>query len=217
MGDFSGFSHIIFDLDGVLLDTEPLYTRATQQVIAPFGKVFDWSVKSAMMGRDAWTSARHLIEKLELPLTPEEYLSQKEPLLLASFPDCEAIPGAETLVAHLKARGLKLAVATSSSTPYYRLKITRHAWFSSFDAVVCADHPEVKQLKPAPDIFLVAARELGARPEQCLVVEDSLAGVAAARAAGMQVIALPDANMDSSAFAAARRVVRSYAELDLGD
>ena len=217
MGDFSGFSHIIFDLDGVLLDTEPLYTRATQEVIAPFGKVFDWSVKSGMMGRDALTSARHLIEKLELPLTPEEYLSQKEPFLLASFPDSEAIPGAEALVAALKDRGLKLAVATSSSTEYFRLKIGRHAWFTSFDAVVCADHPEVKQLKPAPDIFLVAARELGARPEECLVIEDSLAGVKAACAAGMQVIAVPDVNLEVTDFAAARRVIRSYAELDLSD
>ncbi len=217
MGDFSGFSHIIFDLDGVLLDTEPLYTRATQEVISPYGKVFDWSVKSKMMGRDALTSARHLIHELNLPLSPEEYLARKEPLLLSFFPESSEIPGAEALVNELTRAGKKLAVATSSSTRYFELKTRRHAWFELFECVICSDHPDVRELKPAPDIFLVAARELGARVEDCLVVEDSPAGVQAALAAGIEVIALPDPNMTPEAYASARRVIRSYADLDLSD
>lgn len=81
--------------------------------------------------------------------------------------------------------------------------------------VVCADHAEVKRLKPAPDIFLVAQKALGAKPETCLVVEDSLAGVSAALAAGLEVLALADPRLPESAFSGARRVIRSYAELDL--
>lgn len=215
MGDFTGFTHVIFDLDGVLLDTEPFYTRATEQVVAPYGKVFDYSVKAQLMGRDALTSARTLVSALDLPITPEEYLAQKEPLLAAMFPEAAEIPGAADLVRYLHACGLRLAVATSSSTPHFRLKTAHHAWFDRFDVVVCSDHPQVKQLKPAPDIFLVAREALGAKPESCLVVEDSLAGVSAALAAGLSVLALADRRLPDSAFSGARRVVRSYAELDL--
>lgn len=215
MGDFSGFTHVIFDLDGVLLDTEPFYTRATQAVVAPFGKTFDWSVKAQLMGRDALTSARTLVAALDLPISAEEYLARKEPLLCSMFPEAAEMPGAARLVQSLHARGFKLAVATSSSTQHFRLKTGRHAWFDAFDVVVCGDHPGVKQLKPAPDIFLVAREALGAAPDTCLVVEDSLAGVAAALAAGMQVLALAAPELAESAFDGARRVVRSYAELDL--
>lgn len=215
VGDFTGFTHVIFDLDGVLLDTEPFYTRATEQIVAPYGKVFDYSVKAQLMGRDALTSARTLVEALELPITPEEYLALKEPLLAAMFPEATEVPGAAELVRHLHARGVRLAVATSSSTPHFRLKTAHHAWFDCFDVVVCADHTEVKRLKPAPDIFLVAQKALGAKPETCLVVEDSLAGVSAALAAGLEVLALADPRLPESAFSGARRVIRSYSELDL--
>lgn len=217
MGDFTGFSHVIFDLDGVLLDTEPLYTRATQEVVAPFGKVFDWSVKAQLMGRDALTSARTLVLALDLPISAEEYLARKEPLLSALFPSAVEMPGASGCVKALRERGVNLAVATSSSSEHYRLKTERHSWFELFDAVVCSDHEGVKRLKPAPDIFLVAAQKLGAAPDQCLVIEDSLAGVAAALAAGMQVLAFPDPQMNDEAYPSARRIFRSYADLDWSD
>lgn len=217
MGDFTGFSHVIFDLDGVLLDTEPLYTKATQEVVAPFGKVFDWSVKAQLMGRDALTSARTLVSALQLPISAEEYLARKEPLLTALFPSAGEMPGASRCVKALQQRGVGLAVATSSSSEHFRLKTQRHTWFELFDAVVCSDHEGVERLKPAPDIFLVAARKLRAEPERCLVIEDSLAGVAAAQAAGMQVLAFPDAQMADESYSGARRIFRSYDELDWGD
>jgi pseudouridine-5'-monophosphatase len=215
VGDFTGFTHVIFDLDGVLLDTEPLYTRATEQIVAPFGKVFDWSVKARLMGRDALTSARTLVNALDLPMTPQEYLDRQAPVLDALLREAAEIPGAADLVDALRRRGLRLAVATSSTTPRFRMKTAHHEWFDRFDVVVCSDDPRVKQPKPAPDIFLVAREALGARAETCLVIEDSLAGVASALAAGMQVLALADARLPESAFRGARRVLRSYSELDM--
>jgi pseudouridine 5'-phosphatase len=210
-------SHIIFDLDGVLLDTEPLYTRATQEVVGEFGKVFDWSVKGDMIGRSALDGARTLIAALGIPLAPEEYLRRRKPLLEALFTEAEPIPGARELCEALGAAGVPLAVATSSDAHQLRLKTDRHAWFSLFSTVVCGDDPRVSALKPAPDIFLVTARELGVDPEHCLVFEDSLAGVAAARAAGMQVVALPDAAMDARRYTDADLVIGSFAELSLVD
>lgn len=210
-------THVIFDLDGVLLDTEPLYTRATQAIVGEFGKVFDWSVKGDMIGRSALDGARHLIASLDIPLTPEEYLRRRKPLLDELFAGAEPIAGAPELVEELHRLSIPLAVATSSDTRQYRLKTGRHAWFSRFGHVVCGDDPRIEKLKPAPDIFLVAADVLAARPEDCLVFEDSLAGVTAARAAGMQVVAVPDPNMDASRYTEAHLVLKSYAELSLAD
>lgn len=71
----SNVTHLVYDMDGLLLDTEPFYTKATQIIAGKYGKVFDWSVKSQMIGKRASDSARLLVESLELPLTPAEYLS----------------------------------------------------------------------------------------------------------------------------------------------
>jgi pseudouridine-5'-monophosphatase len=210
-------SHVIFDLDGVLLDSEPIYTEATRQVISPFGKVFDWSIKGDMIGRSSLEGARHLIRALDLPLSPEEYLRRRRPLLEGLFRQVTEIPGARRFVESLKARGVPVAVATSSEAALYRLKTARHAWFELFSVIVCGDDPRISRLKPAPDVFLVTARELGAAPERCLVFEDSLAGVSAARAAGMQVVALPDPAMDRRRYGEADLVIGGYDELTPAD
>src|SRR6185503_4824146 len=91
-------THVIFDLDGVLLDTEPLYTRATQEIVGEYGKVFDWSVKADMIGRSAIDGARYMIAALEVPIAPEEYLRRRKPILDALFPTAEEIRGARSFV-----------------------------------------------------------------------------------------------------------------------
>lgn len=192
-------SAVIFDLDGVLLDTEPLYTQGIQEVVGAFGKVYDWSIKRDMMGRSDLEGARLLLSRLALPLSEVEYLSRREPILERLFRNAPAMPGAAELVAALTRLSVPMAVATSSRARLYQLKIQRHQWFESFDTVVCGDDPEVTALKPDPQIFLVAAARLGIVPERCVVIEDSPAGVLAARRAGMQVIALPDPGLGSAA------------------
>jgi pseudouridine-5'-monophosphatase len=209
----SAFSHVIFDLDGVLLDTEKLYTQATQTVVAEYGKTFDWALKSQMMGRHELDAARLLVATLALPISAEEYLRVQRPIAEALFLTASELPGAEAFVDTLSERGFGLAVGTSSASRLFQLKTAHHAWFSRFSAVICGDHPDVRELKPAPDIFLAAARAVGAVPKRCLVVEDSPAGVSAARAAGMRVVAIPDAALPSARFAEADLTVRSYAEL----
>jgi pseudouridine-5'-monophosphatase len=208
-------THVVFDLDGVLLDTEPLYTRATQEVVSEWGKTFDWAVKQEMMGRDERESAQHLVDALELPISAAEYLSRQLPKAEALFPTVDEKPGAEQFARELHRRGVAMAVATSGVRRVTDLKLQRHGWFEVFGAIVCGDDPRVQRPKPAPDIFLVAAATLGADPADCLVFEDSLAGVRAALAAGMLVVAMPDPNVDSSRFRDAHLVVGGYDELDL--
>jgi len=127
------------------------------------------------------------------------------------------MPGAESFVRALSMRGIPMAVATSTERPLYEIKVTSHEWFSLFRAVVCGDDPSVFARKPAPDIFLAAARALGAAPEQCVVIEDSPAGVEAALAAGMRVIAMPHPAMCPHACSGAHRVVSGWEEMSVSD
>lgn len=205
-------------MDGVLLDTERFYTEVTQAIVGRWGRVFDWSVKGNMIGRPARDSACYLVETLALPITPDEYLREREAMLESRFPESLPMPGARELTASLAAQGVAQAVATSSGRRLFDLKTTSHReWFRIFAAVVLGDDPRVARGKPAPDIFLLAATELGAEPGACVVIEDAPAGVAAARAAGMQVVAVPDPGMRRDAFADADLVVGSLAELSAAD
>lgn len=208
-------THVIFDMDGTLLDTEPVYTIATQEILAKYGKTYDWALKSRMMGQKAIDAARLLVEETKIPLTPEEYLALREPRQNELFACAPALPGAVELVAHLKLNNIPQAVATSSHLVVFKIKTTNHSWFSSFDHIVVGDDPQVKQGKPSPDIFLEVAKRWGVTdPKHVLVFEDAPSGVAAALAAGMHVVAVPDKNMDPAKFSNADQVLSSLCEFN---
>jgi pseudouridine-5'-monophosphatase len=208
-------THIIYDLDGLLLDTEPFYTKANEAVASRYGKVFNWSVKSKMIGLRAEDSAKAMIESLQLPLTVPAYLEERERLLEELFPQAEPMAGAVDLTRHLHKHGIPQAVATSSNLFYYQLKTTKHKqWFSIFQVLVTGDDPDIKRGKPAPDAFLLAAQRLQADPRHCLVFEDSPFGIEAACEAGMYAIAVPDPNMDLKHYAKAHQVLSSLNEFN---
>jgi pseudouridine 5'-phosphatase len=208
-------THVIYDMDGLLLDTEPFYTQATQAIVGRYGHIFDWSVKSRMIGQRAIDSARILVQALDLPIKPEEYLRERESMLAELFPNAQPMPGALRLTTHLARRGIPQAVASSSHRRDFDLKTTRHReWFACFQCVVLGDDADVKRGKPAPDIFLAAATRLGAQPENCLVLEDAPSGVAAAQAAGMSVVAVPNPGMSREAFGGANQILPSLESFD---
>lgn len=190
--------YCLFDMDGLLLDTERVYTEVTTEIVSRFGKTFEWSLKAKMMGLKEHDAAVLLVSELQIPMTPQQYLAERNALHAARFPSCKPLPGVERLVHHLKQHNIPIAVATSSHLEAFKLKtMNNESLFSLFDVIVTGDDPSIKRGKPAPDIFLEAGKRLlqldsfDSEDQQLtksfLVFEDAPSGVRAALNANMHV------------------------------
>ena len=208
-------THLIYDMDGLLLDTESLHERVNTEVARRYGKTFNKQIKIAIAGRPTLDSATILVEKLQLPLTAEEYLRERNQLLYPLYQTAQALPGAVELTQHLFEHQVPQAIASSSSHHHFAMKTANHQqWLQVFEQTTLGDDPEIAQGKPAPDIFLLAAKKLNTQPENCLVFEDSLAGMQAAIAACMSVVVVPDPVFERNLFSAADLVLNSLSEFE---
>ncbi|XP_075152259.1 pseudouridine 5'-phosphatase-like Gs1l isoform X1 [Haematobia irritans] len=195
--EYKKVTHCIFDMDGLLLDTEKLYTEATQRILDKFGgQKYTFDVKLSLMGVVHMDMCRKLVEIYKLPITPEEYSKLQKEINSQIMINSQLMPGAERLLRHLHKHNVPFCLATSSGQDMVEIKITRHQeLFKLFNHRVCGStDPEVKNGKPAPDIFLIAASRFPDKPQpaDCLVFEDAPNGVKAAHSAGMQVVMVPD-------------------------
>uniref|UniRef100_A0A2N9EEK9 glycerol-1-phosphatase n=1 Tax=Fagus sylvatica TaxID=28930 RepID=A0A2N9EEK9_FAGSY len=216
-------THVLFDMDGLLLDTEKYYTEVQEIILARYNKPFDWSLKAKMMGKKAIEAARVFVEEtgISKTLTAEDFLVEREAMLQKLFPDSELMPGASRLIGHLHAKGIPICLATGSHRRHFELKTQRHGeLFSLMHHVVLGDDPEVKQGKPSPDIFLAAAKRFEGGPvdpRKILVFEDAPSGVQAAKNAGMSAVMVPDPRLDSSYHDAADQVLSSLLDFNPSD
>jgi pseudouridine 5'-phosphatase len=204
---------IIFDLDGTLLDTEPLYSEATQKLLDPYEHTYSLELKRRCMGGDSRRSARLTIDEYGLPMTVDQYLAERETHLLKLFPASPEIPGAGHFVSTLVAKGLRIGLATSSHKHLCDIKLSNKDWKSAFHSIICGDNLAVKKGKPEPDIFLVCAAALELPAADCIAFEDSPTGIKAARAAGMQVVAVNSPYVEQGDLKNADTVIDSYKEL----
>lgn len=199
---------LLLDMDGVLVDTGPLHAVAWRELFAPFGVDFD----EQRYAREASGRPRDAVIRAVLGDRPdhEALMAAKAERFLAAVAreGVPVVPGARALIQRARSAGLPVAVATSSrlATP-----VLAHAGLDGlFDAVV--DRTQVAHGKPAPDLFLEAARRVGVGPDACLVVEDAAPGVQAAVAAGCAVVGL--ARDGGTQLGAAHRVVDHLDRID---
>jgi HAD superfamily hydrolase (TIGR01509 family) len=209
-------THVIFDMDGVLLNTEDIYYEVTNEILQRYGQTFEFNLRAEMMGRPALDAANILVDYTGIPMSAVEYLNERDVIHNERFTTCKPLPGVLTLVRHLKAKGIPMAVATSSTQVSFKYKTDHNQHlFQLFDVIVTTDHPNVKRGKPEPDIYLEAQRQLGIHKEillsskTALVFEDTIAGMRAALAAGMHVVLLPHPQLDKEETQMAHEVILS--------
>ena len=183
----------LFDLDGTLLDTEPIYDAIEQQIVNDYGngKIIEWKIRQQLLGSPPLINAKLLIENYDIKLTPDEFLKLRDKLLEEPFKKSKFKKGAKETTHKCKYElGLKTAIATSSSKHNFENK-TNHLkdWLNEdIDIIVTNDDKRIKEGKPAPDIFILSAKELGLQPQECIVFEDAPSGIQAAISAEIGII-----------------------------
>lgn len=204
---------VVFDLDGVLIETEEIWDEVRGDYIVRLGGRYDEEAQRAMMGMSSKEWSAYLAGDLGVPRTAEQVNADVVELMAASYREhLPLIDGAVEAVERLAAVFV-LGVASSSNRELIDLVLELSGLGQHFHATVSSE--EVPRGKPAPDVYLEACRRLGVEPAQAAAVEDSHSGIASAKAAGVRVIAIPNPSYPpgDEAMAQADLVLRSLAEL----
>jgi HAD superfamily hydrolase (TIGR01509 family) len=181
---------IVFDLDGVIVDSETVWDDARRQVVAAAGGSWPPDATRAMMGMSSPEWAAYLRDRLGVHRAVDEIIADVVAHVEQAYrTHLPLLPGAVETVQNL-ASAWPLGLASSSNRPVIELVLDASSLRACFDVTVSSE--EVARGKPAPDVYLEAARRLDARPEQCVAVEDSTNGIRAALAARLSVIAVPN-------------------------
>jgi HAD superfamily hydrolase (TIGR01509 family) len=204
---------VVFDLDGVLIQSEEVWDTVREQFTRERGGRYDAEIQRAMMGMSSTEWSRFLHDTAGIPDEPEEINAEVVRRMLAAYErDLPLIDGARDAVRRLAAE-FTLAVASSSNRPLIDAVLREAELEQHFDAIVSSE--ELARGKPAPDVYLEAARRLGVDPARCAAVEDSHGGIRSAKAAGMRVIAIPNPSYppDEESLAQADLTLDSLADL----
>jgi len=204
---------VVFDLDGVLLDTEQVWDEVREEYVRERGGRYDGDIQRAMMGMSSPEWSRFLHEKAGVPDPPDEINAEVVRRMVTRYREqLPLVPEAREAVERMAA-AWPLGLASSSNRPLIDAALELAGLARFFRATVSSE--EVARGKPAPDVYLEAARRLGVPAERCAAVEDSHSGIRSAKAAGMCVLAIPNPHYppDEDALAEADVVLTSIGEL----
>jgi HAD superfamily hydrolase (TIGR01509 family) len=210
----SSYEAVVFDMDGVLADSEPEYSAAMQEVLTPLGHSLMEQDERAVMGHSIEDTWAYLRGRFGLERDLGGLVAAYDATLMRRLGvPREPLPGVRELIAALRQRGVPIAVASSSLPTWIEALLGGLGLDGAFDALVSAamvEHP-----KPAPDVYIEAARRLGKAPERCIAVEDTPTGLASAKAAGMLAVQVRASSTAWPPLADADVVVESLREFDL--
>jgi HAD superfamily hydrolase (TIGR01509 family) len=189
--NFSMLSAVIFDLDGVLADSEPWWNQIDAKLLAEYGVIYRGEYHQNVVGVSYRLAVEFYKKAFGLSASTEEMMRRRGEIATEFFANRVGLfPNVKEVLKELRQMKLHFAVATSSVSASARPFLDRHQLTGFFEVIVTGE--EVERGKPAPDIYMFAAEKLGIPADKCLVVEDALPGVAAAKAAKMRVAAIPD-------------------------
>ena len=204
---------VLFDMDGVIVDSEPLWSEAEKRLLARRNLTYSPSLKAAMMGRDAKGAVGFLIEHYGLIESPGELIGERNQLIAELFKEhLKAIPGALEFVSSVITAGIVTGLVSSSPRLLMELALEKLGAAGLFALALSGD--QVTRGKPEPDIYITAAERLGVEPEHCLVIEDAPHGVTAAKRAGMFCLAITT-SVGVPELAMADKVVSGFEEVDI--
>ncbi|XP_017005505.2 pseudouridine-5'-phosphatase [Drosophila takahashii] len=210
-------THVIFDCDGTLIDSELVYLKTVQELLAPYGISYTKEDQALHMGMPANAFCQMVVRDFKLPTTPEKFLKQFEIIAEKYMGTVKLLPGVRDFILHLHEYRIPFCIATSSFREIFKVKARAFSdIFLAFHHVVCGDDPEIGagRGKPNPDIFLLAASRFNppADPKKCLIFEDAPVGLRGGIAAGSQVIMIPPAHVTKEQKKGASQVLKSMAE-----
>ncbi|HRQ39420.1 MAG TPA: HAD family phosphatase [Chloroflexota bacterium] len=203
---------IVFDMDGLMVDSEPLSRQAWDEFLRPYGGQISDAMQSQIIGLRADVSAPLIREAFNIPLSVPEIIAQRAAIYSRiRAQGVPVMPGLVELQAAIAARNIPWAVASSSGCRHVQEILAQLKLTDTVYATACGD--EVAHGKPAPDLYLLAAARLGIDPADCLALEDSAPGSQAAIAAGMTVIAIPNGHTADADFSYVHFVYTSLYEV----
>jgi len=182
---------VIFDLDGILADSEPWWNEIDSKLLAEYGVIYRGEYHREVLGVSYRLAVEFYKKAFGLSASIEELMRRRGEIATEFFANRVGLfPSTKRTLERLRDMKVRLAIATSSVSASARPFLDRHGLTPFFDGIVTGD--EIERGKPDPDIYLRAAKKLGIGADACLVIEDALSGIAAGRAAGMRVAAIPD-------------------------
>lgn len=208
------FRAVVFDLDGVLWDGEPLYHQAFNVVLKPRGHWVTAEEYNNIIGFSVEAAWEWVHRRFGLKKPVEELIAAYDRVVLELLRErVEPLPGVRELLAELRRRRVPMAVASASLRQWVDATLRGLGLDGAFAATVSAS--DVARAKPAPDLYLLAAQRLGVPPERCLAMEDTKTGIAAAKAAGMFAVQVRAASTALPPIAEADLVIDDYSQFDL--
>lgn len=209
----SPYRAVIFDLDGVLWDGEPLYHEAFNVVLRPYGRTVTTEAYSSIIGQSTESAWQWVLDHLGIDEPLDPFLLQYDATVMEMLAaPVTPLPGVRELLAALEELGVLIGLASASYRQWVDATLKGLALDGAFVATVSAS--EVEHAKPAPDLYLKAAACLGVAPGVCIAVEDSLSGVRSAKAAGMYTVQVRASSTALPPIADADAVIDRFADFD---